>query len=233
MNSFFHKIAVASIGIVLSFALGANKGAKAATFTLTNSAEFFITSTEPILQTPVKEFTNNMGDSFLVRNGRTSPYVYENRRGFYEFSISNLSLVDRAIFSIKSDGGASYRRPNLAIFGYIGNGKADLSDFEAKSLLDIQDSDYPDIINFDVTQFVNERVSNRDGFVGFAIAAFNLGTANIDRTYYPPVLIVETADGPESVPEPTTICGSCLALGVGGWLKRKKSNQQNKTTSQH
>jgi hypothetical protein len=35
------------------------------------------------------------------------------------------------------------------------------------------------------------------------------------------------------VPEPTTIFGSALALGVGGWLKRKKSSQQHKTTSQH
>jgi len=29
----------------------------------------------------------------------------------------------------------------------------------------------------------------------------------------------------EPVPEPTTIFGSALALGVGGWLKRKKSSQ--------
>jgi len=35
----------------------------------------------------------------------------------------------------------------------------------------------------------------------------------------------------QPVPEPTTIFGSALALGVGGWLKRKKSSQQNKTTS--
>jgi hypothetical protein len=34
-------------------------------------------------------------------------------------------------------------------------------------------------------------------------------------------------------PEPTTIFGSALALGVGGWLKRKKSSRQNKTRSQH
>jgi hypothetical protein len=33
----------------------------------------------------------------------------------------------------------------------------------------------------------------------------------------------------QPVPEPTTIFGSALALGVGGWLKRKKSSQQNKT----
>jgi hypothetical protein len=36
----------------------------------------------------------------------------------------------------------------------------------------------------------------------------------------------------QPVPEPTTIFGSALALGVGGWLKRKKSSQQNKTTPQ-
>jgi len=36
----------------------------------------------------------------------------------------------------------------------------------------------------------------------------------------------------EPVPEPTTIFGSALALGVGGWLKRKKSSQGNKTTPQ-
>jgi hypothetical protein len=35
------------------------------------------------------------------------------------------------------------------------------------------------------------------------------------------------------IPEPTTIFGSALALGVGGWLKRKKSSQQNKITSHH
>ena len=37
----------------------------------------------------------------------------------------------------------------------------------------------------------------------------------------------------QPVPEPTTIFGSALALGVGGWLKRKKSSQQDKTAPQH
>jgi hypothetical protein len=40
---------------------------------------------------------------------------------------------------------------------------------------------------------------------------------------------VQTIDF-QPVPEPTTIFGSALALGVGGWLKRKKSSQHNKTT---
>ena len=37
----------------------------------------------------------------------------------------------------------------------------------------------------------------------------------------------------QQVPEPTTIFGSALALSVGGWLKRKKSSQQKKTTPQN
>jgi hypothetical protein len=36
----------------------------------------------------------------------------------------------------------------------------------------------------------------------------------------------------EPVPEPTTMLGTALALGGGGWLKRKKSIKQNKTKSQ-
>jgi hypothetical protein len=94
-------------------------------------------------------------------------------------------------------------------------------------------------INFDVTWFINQRVSNRNDFAGFRIGVDNSDFPVVDlnygnallRGYYdvPPTLIIET----EPVPEPTTIFGSALALGVGGWLKRKKSSQQNKRTSQH
>jgi len=44
--------------------------------------------------------------------------------------------------------------------------------------------------------------------------------------------IVETADVAEPVPEPTTIFGSAIGLYLGGWLKRKNSNRQNKTMPQ-
>jgi hypothetical protein len=46
-------------------------------------------------------------------------------------------------------------------------------------------------------------------------------------------LTIRTADVAEPVPEPTTMFGSALALSLGGWLKRKKSSQQKKTTPQH
>jgi hypothetical protein len=88
--------------------------------------------------------------------------------------------------------------------------------------------------------FVRERVRNRDAFAGFGIridganwwdyGSFHLGgTSN----FYHPSLTITTADVAEPVPEPTTIFASAIALGVGGWLKRKKSSQQNKTAPQH
>jgi hypothetical protein len=89
-----------------------------------------------------------------------------------------------------------------------------------------------------VSPFVNQRVSNGDAFAGFGIRALNFGglALNNGSPYRPPGvkprLIVETADVAEPVPEPTTIFGSALALGVGGWLKRRKLSQQNKTTPQ-
>jgi hypothetical protein len=127
---------------------------------------------------------------------------------------------------------------SLGIFGYVGNGTAETSDFEAGvflSSVDISSSSTGDIFNFDVTPFVNQRVSNGDAFAGFGIRALNLGGRRPGRVIYlyPSArLIVETADVAEPVPEPTTIFGSAIALGVGGWLKRKKSSQQNKTTPQ-
>jgi hypothetical protein len=125
---------------------------------------------------------------------------------------------------------------SLGIFGYVGNGTVDASDFEAGVLLssvDVSSSSPGDILNFDVSPFVNQRVSNGDAFAGFGIRALNFGSLALanysDRR---PRLVVETADVAEPVPEPTTIFGSAIALSLGGWLKRKKSSQQHKTTPQ-
>jgi hypothetical protein len=104
------------------------------------------------------------------------------------------------------------------------------------SSVDVSSSSVGDILNFDVTPFVNQRVNNGNAFAGFGIRALNPGGLVLgggDWLGSPPRLIVETTDVAEPVPEPTTIFGSALALGVGGWLKRKKSSQQSKTTSQH
>ena len=132
-----------------------------------------------------------------------------------------------------------YRSLYLDIFGYVGNGRPDLSDFNAGVKLGSENTltPYPlprrlSSIDFDVTQFVNARVSNRDAFAGFGIRVgnyfANYGTAALGSAS----LKIETVDIAEPVPEPTTIFGSAIALGVGGWLKRKNSSRQNKTTPQ-
>jgi hypothetical protein len=162
---------------------------------------------------------------------------------FAEFNIASFSvapntLINSAIFQAEvlpsPVNGDSPYRGSLGIFGYVGNGTAEASDFEAGVFLSsvyVASSFSAGIINFDVTQFVNQRVTNGDAFAGFGIRALNEGGLTLANNNFDggPRLIVETG---EPVPEPTTIFGSAIALGLGGWLKRKNSSQQNKTKSQ-
>jgi len=273
MNNLYHKIAVTSICTALSFTLVTHKEAKAATFTLSPpETQFFIEDRYPQNHYGV----DGVGDTFVSPNnpdsstffsvlkypGSTSSFIERERRAFYEFNISNLSLAPNTVirnvtfqqnieYAARITTTRHIRSFHLEIFGYVGNGRPDLSDFgtgvslgikDAVAVLDrnLYDSDldfyYNRNLRFDVTTFFKEQVNNRDAFAGFGIRAQNqpfynsLGFPNNGvATLREPFLIIET----EPVPEPTTIFGSALALGVGGWLKRKKSSQQNKTTSQH
>jgi hypothetical protein len=274
MHNLCHKLAVASVCTALSFTWGANKEAKAAIFTLT-ATEFFVED----IYTPNGYGTDGLGDRLLnnrydnefIPNERDYPSIVRfpsvgkirnrERRAFYEFNIGNLSLapntvISSAIFQASIPSAEPLSFPELFlyldIFGYVGNGRPDLSDFGAGVWLDRENTLIPfpdiipkDIVNFDVTGFVNERVSNRDPFAGFGIRVqdlgnkdsrsgiFNYGRATLGgTTNYTPSLIIETADIAEPVPEPTTIFGSAIGLCLGGWLKRKKSSQQHKTTPQ-
>jgi hypothetical protein len=92
---------------------------------------------------------------------------------------------------------------------------------------------------------VNQIVSNRESFAGFGFRTNHIseddyygdnGYSNDNRSYitlgYPyndASLTITTVEA-EPVPEPTTIFGSVIGLCLGGWLKRKKSSQQNKIT---
>jgi hypothetical protein len=237
MNNLYHKIAVASVCTALSFTLGANQEAKAATFTLT-APRFLVQGDYE--NGPTQVYTDDYAgpsiDNYYYGSG------YSATRAFYEFNIGSLSLapdtvIKRAFFNFSvRDINAGYKYFFIDIMGYVGNGIPELSDFDAGErlyLIDLKEipSSYPDYpINLGVTQFVNQRVSNGNAFAGFGLRGSTLtysnGTANLT---YTAELTIET----EPVPEPTTIFGSALALGLGGWLKRKKSSQQNKTTSQH
>jgi len=233
MNNLYHKVAVTCIYTALSFILVINKEAKAATLSAQKTEEFFVEcySQGSCMLTGPKPGPS--GHSFSVSRNL---YRYNVRSAFFEFSISNLSFIKSAIFYIRGEDLEPGDSIFVEIFGSTGNKKANPLDFGSIESLGNLFFTHPNTAMLDVTQFVSEGVSKRDAFVTLGIAiptSRSIASTLLSRTYYGPRLIIETADVAEPVPEPTTIFGSALALGVGGWLKRKKSSQQNKTTSQN
>jgi hypothetical protein len=261
MKNLYGKIALASVCTALSFALGANKEVKAATFTL-RAFGFVAVDTN----------LDGLGDSsfgggFLpvgMRDGYGSyggEYFREEYRAFHEFDIAPLSLASDTVISSAIFQGTirtverlnnNHYNPTLDVIGYVGNGSHDSSDFsnEGVSLghIPLWYSLAGTTFNLNVTTFVNQIVSNRESFAGFGFRSnffseddyygnngysndntsyITLGT--IDR-YYPFASLTITTVDAEPVPEPATIFGSVIGLCLGGWLKRKKSSQQNKIT---
>jgi len=257
MSNLYHKIAVASVCTALIFTLGANKEAKAATLNLTPVTSFGVTDQNRDRQGDT--YYNGVPFHVGLRNNPAGQS--QEDRAFYEFNIANLTststIISSAIFRVRVNSLNAYHRySEIEFFGYIGNGQPDVSDFPLGrglsygfgaalpplSYLNLNRSvlvgrtremgpfpvqKFNFNIDLTVTSFVNELITRNNAFAGFGISEnhWHFGDATLDQNAS---LIIET----EPVPEPTTIFGSALALGVGGWLKRKKSSQQNKTTSQ-
>jgi len=232
------SIAVASVGTAVGFILGVTEAVKAATFTLAPAIKFKVIDLN----------LNGQGDIVIPGNfDVVAKGTVAEAAAFAEFNLGNFSLnqnttIKSAVMQIMLHsvwvgdphiGIHSINPGSLGIFGYVGNGATDASDFEAGVFLSSVDvSSFPPLlsvdtsISFDVTPFVKQRASNGDSFAGFGIRALNLGAASIYGPS-PPRLIVETTKFtdpvPEPVPEPTTILGFITAIGVAGLLKRKKA----------
>jgi hypothetical protein len=237
MNNLYRKIAVTSVGIALGFCLGADKEAKAATIILTPTTSFGVTD----------EDGDWVGDNYYVGvpfpvRRDPPPNYFSDSRAFYEFNIANLSLpsntvISRVDFEVKADFFGSYHRSfAVNLGGYRGNGQPDTSDFEAapdgRGLvyrnMGLPQERFNFYFSFGVDSFVNELINQNAVFAGFWVsAANNQGYMTLNPT--DASLIITTADIPEPVPEPATILGSVIGLCLGGWLKRKNSNWQNKT----
>jgi hypothetical protein len=240
MNNLYHKIAVASVCTALSFVLGASEEVKAATITVPPTIQFG--TFRYIGHFPEDFYTEVTPESNVVLFAPTRQGGERTRLA--EFNISSFftapnTIIKSAVFQDKFSSVLFNRFTapfSLSIFGYIGNGTAEVSDSDNGvflSSVDISSLSPGDPLNFDVTAFVNQQISNGNPFAGFAIKTFNFSGVTLEGTdaLGRSSLVIETDDAAEPVPEPTTIFGSALALGVGGWLKRKKSSQQNKTTS--
>jgi len=239
MNTLYHKVAVASVCTALSFALVTNKEAKAASFTL-----------QPITAYTLGDTNAQDGVADTIFGGASLPVGIINGEGYrheyrasYEFNLGNLSLdpntISRVLFRVDSNTISSYARfSRLDAYGYTGNGQADVSDFGAGEFLE-GEYVYSALLNpipgikpyfvFDVLPFISQNIKNNNTFGGFSLRIDNAYLTLNEKAS----LTIITADVAEPVPEPTTILTAAVALGWGGWLKRKKSSQQNKTTPQH
>jgi hypothetical protein len=235
MNNLYRKVAVASVCTALGFALGPNKEAKAATITLTPTIQFGVNTRLIRFSSPISELSPEY-DIVFSNAGRDGGRL---RTRLAEFNISSFflapnTIIRSAVFQDKISSFGESRFVSLGIFGYEGNGTAEASDFDNGvflSSVDISSSSPGDTLNFDVTAFVNQRVSsNSNPFAGFAIRMLNRGGATLGGTdtLGRSSLVIETVDAAEPVPEPTTIFGSALALSLGGWLKRKKLIKSSK-----
>ena len=248
MSNLYHKVTVASVCTALGFFLGASLEAKAASFTLAPAITFEVTDGGIVYDYPYDGRGDQVfpGNFDFVLKGELFIEVASSA----EFNIGNFSaapntFINSAIFqakirSLPIPDDRPYRG-SLGIFGYVGNGKAEASDFEAGVFLSsvyVASSFSADIISFDVTQFFNQRVINNDAFAGFSIRALNFGGrvplegGRNSYAGFQPRVIVETTNVAEPVPEPTTIFGSAIGLCLGGWLKRKKLSQHNRTALQ-
>jgi hypothetical protein len=236
MNNLYQKVAFTSVCIALGFVLVANKEAKATVLTLTSTTSFFVGSKNP------EELGGYIYGDVPLSVGikyeswpRNDPEEKEYK-SFYEFNIANLSLapntvISSAIFQTKVNTISwYYPSSRFDVHGYIGNGQADISDFQAGTYLDgiyfytvlntDSELDISPIFSFDVLPFVNQRFRNNDTFAGFKVFT-RAAYLTVDQEAK---LIITTVDDvTESVPEPTTILSTAIALGWGGWLKRKNS----------
>jgi hypothetical protein len=262
MNNLYHKVVVASVCTALGFAIGVNEKAYSATFNTNypyplmtfhvidgGSFGSFDGLGDRVYNVGYPDFESFGGDGHSWSEVERT--TVREIAALTEFSIPNLTgfstgdptdfrtdtritNIINAVLRIE----VRYWYPStLGLFGYVGNGIAEASDFEAGVFLgsttNYEEGEYK-FAYFNVTSFLNGLVNNNNEFAGFALRSLTGDTIHmsiVDQLFTdPPRLFVEAEY--EVVPEPTTIFGSAIGLCLGGWLKRKKSTSQNKTKSQ-
>jgi hypothetical protein len=247
MHNLYRKVPVASVCTALSFVLGTSEEVKAATITVPPTIQFGV---EKVQSRYVPSRPPELSSEFDIV-ASPPPGINYKRQRLAEFNISSLfmapnTIIKSAVFQDKLSrilSNHGFVSVYLGIFGYIGNGTAEVSDIYNGVFLrslDISSLSPGNTLNFDVTTFVNQQVNNGNPFAGFFLeiltnpSSSSFGSVSLEGTdaLGRSSLVIETVEVAEPVPEPTTIFGSALALSLGGWLKRKKLSPQNKTPSQ-
>ena len=172
------------------------------------------------------------------------PFLALVLNGYRYHENARITSITHAVLSIEVVNWPSYESQDdsrvLGMFGYVGNGTAEASDLEAGVFLDSTEITEWGVqyAHFNVTPFLSELVSNNHEFAGFALRSLkeNSILMGAEGPYNSPPWLTISGEfeivEPQPVPEPIAIFGSVIGLGVGGWLKRKNSSQQNKTKSQ-
>ena len=255
MNNLYHRVAVASVGIALGFAPGANKEARAATFTLPSTDSFYYLNIDEEGDSEAANFLD-YGERYVGKRYEEDPYdIYKTRgeyRSFYGFNLANLSLnsntvISSAIFQTRIDDvkyAGHYSKLQAsgytATSAFSGVFHGDGEYLDEKYLLYILERKQK-IATFNVLTFINQ-IKNDDTF-WLGIRRGKSGYGNDEAFITLPwdshlTITIEGGVEPEpppgstTIPEPTTIFGSAIGLGLGGWLKRRKSALQNKTAPQ-
>jgi len=139
-------------------------------------------------------------------------------RSMAEFDVSPFSVppgefISAATFEVRITAidvfglGVDGETPDsLAVDGYVGNGIAELSDFQAGdgNLLDSVATPDPwvgQVLSFDVTSYVTDLVNAEESFVGLTVRAESFGGLMMEEDDDPafPRLTIET------IPEPGTL----------------------------
>lgn len=127
-------------------------------------------------------------DVFFVLN---RPAPNQEERAVVEFDISQAPLVDWAIHATPG-GGTGGAWPN-EIWGYVGDGQVDLSDFDPPGamFLGIVLAGPADAWTVNVTSFVNQRILAGDDHVGFVVRRTTEGAG---RNFWVPSMISDFVD---------------------------------------
>lgn len=161
----------------------------------------------PIIQGPAiknSEFESSTQAEFDLRSLAIPPGEVITR--------ANLQLK---VLGLRLDG---QRPTGLVMRGYVGNQLLDASDFEAGEVLataQISPTPVEEILNWDVTDFINNLISNGEAYAGFGIHAQDFGGVFLGSGLsYPglPSLTLTTGLPTETIPESAS---PVALLGLG------------------